>query len=213
MERNFTRNERLTLVVHSSTRRRQPKYIRYPRRTKSPPDFGVNLFLKKTDMSSKDPSLTDLIDNKKPYFAEEEEDKEEQEQDDTEEGREQDSGVFWDSDEIEAISSLFQGRVPQKPGKLSRERPLPLPLPYKLRPLGLPTPKKHVKSASPTAVSYRASLSKQVYKNPRVLIAIAKEIRSLSSEEDVSVILNKWARFLRSSTDILLGSETASTFS
>jgi len=36
-----------------------------------------------------------------------------------------------------------------------------------------------------------------VYKNPGVLIAIAKEIRSLSSEEDVSVILNKWARFLR----------------
>jgi len=201
LERNFTTNGRLTLVVHSSTRRRQPKYIRYPRRTKSPPDFGVNLFLKKTGMNSIDPSLTDLIDNKKSQLAEEEEeeeeeDKEEQEQDDTEGGGE-DTGGAWDSDEIETISSLFQGRVPQKPGKLSRERLLPLPLPYKLRPLGLPTPKKHVKSTSPTAVSYRASLSKQVYKNPGVLIAIAKEIRSLSSEEDVSVILNKWARFLR----------------
>jgi len=120
-------------VVHSSTRRRQPKYIRYPRRTKSPPDFGVNLFLKKTGMNSIDPSLTDLIDNKKSQLAEEEEeeDKEEQEQDDTEGGGE-DTGGAWDSDEIEAISSLFQGRVPQKPGKLSRERPLPLPLPYKL---------------------------------------------------------------------------------
>ena len=93
LERNCIRNGRLTLVVHSSTRRRQPKYIRYPRRTKSPPEFGVNLFLKKTGMNTKDPSLTDLIDNKESYFAEEEEeeDKEEQEQDDTEGG----GGTYW----------------------------------------------------------------------------------------------------------------------
>ncbi|GMY10821.1 pentatricopeptide repeat-containing protein At2g01860 isoform X2, partial [Fagus crenata] len=68
---------------------------------------------------------------------------------------------------------------------------------YKLRPVGLPTPKKHIKSVSPSALSSRASLSKQLYKNPGVLIGIAREIKSLSSEEDVSVILNKWASFLR----------------
>uniref|UniRef100_A0A2N9ES50 Uncharacterized protein n=1 Tax=Fagus sylvatica TaxID=28930 RepID=A0A2N9ES50_FAGSY len=41
---------------------------------------------------------------------------------------------------------------------------------YKLRPVGLPTPKKHIKSVSPSALSSRASLSKQLYKNPGVLI-------------------------------------------
>ncbi|KAL9275998.1 Pentatricopeptide repeat-containing protein, partial [Drosera capensis] len=40
-----------------------------------------------------------------------------------------DEQVSWDADEVEAISSLFQGRIPQRPGKVNRERPLPLPLP------------------------------------------------------------------------------------
>lgn len=192
-QRSSTNTGSISVMASSSTRRRQPKYLRYPRRPKSPPDFGVNLFLKK--ISEKDSSLTDLEDSRKPYLAEEEVDEEEeQKEDDTEQGANID--VAWDQDEIEAISSLFQGRIPQNPQKF-RERPLPLPLPCNLRPLGLPTPKKHIKSASPRAVSYRASLSKQMYKNPRVLIGIAKEIRSLSSEEDVSVTLNKWARFLR----------------
>ncbi|XP_041017756.1 pentatricopeptide repeat-containing protein At2g01860 [Juglans microcarpa x Juglans regia] len=201
-DRNFTTTGRVTLLARSKTRRRPPKNLRYPRHPKSPPNFGVNLFLKKRSTNSTDISLAYLIDGKKPRLAgkkgEGEEQEQEQEQEDTEEeeGR-QETGICWDSDEIEAISSLFQGRVPQKPGKLNRERPLPLPLPYKLRPLGLPTPKKHVKSASPLVASSRASLSKQVYKNPGVLIGIAREIKVISSEEDVSVVLNKWARFLR----------------
>ena len=66
---------------------------------------------------------------------------------------------------------------------------------YKLRPVGLPTPKKHIKSVSPSALSSRASLSKQLYKNPGVLIGIAREIKSLSSEEDVSVILTSGLAF------------------
>lgn len=169
------------MAANSSTKRRLPKNLRYPRSTKLPPDFGVNLFLKK---KTTDPSLTDLINS---HLAEEGE----------EDTQEEDTGIVWDSDEIEAISSLFRGRIPQKPGKLNRQRPLPLPLPYKLRPAGLPAPKKHVKSVSPSALSSRASLSKQLYKNPGVLIGIAREIKSLSSEEDVSVILNKWASFLR----------------
>ena len=172
------------MAANSSTKRRLPKNLRYPRSTKLPPDFGVNLFLKK---KTTDPSLTDLINS---HLAEEgEEDTQEEDE------QEEDTGIVWDSDEIEAISSLFRGRIPQKPGKLNRQRPLPLPLPYKLRPVGLPTPKKHVKSVSPSALSSRASLSKQLYKNPGVLIGIAREIKSLSSEEDVSVILTSGLAF------------------
>lgn len=192
---NFTRNRGVTLLAHSRTRRRPPKNLRYPRRTKSPPDFGVNLFLKKTSTSTADPSLTEPMDSKQPCLAEEGD--EEEHGKEQEDGGGEGTGICWDADEVEAISSLFQGRVPQKPGKLNRERPLPLPLPYKLRPLGLPTPKKHIKSASSLVVSSRASLSNQVFKDPGVLIGIAREIKGLSSEEDASVILNKWARFLR----------------
>ncbi|PHT60879.1 Pentatricopeptide repeat-containing protein [Capsicum chinense] len=89
-------------------------------------------------------------------------------------------GILWESDEMEAISSLFKGRIPQKPGKLDRERPLPLPLPYKIRPLGLPTPKRF-KNCS------RESVSKQVYKNPTFLIGLAREIQGLPIEENVSM--------------------------
>ncbi|PHT89917.1 Pentatricopeptide repeat-containing protein [Capsicum annuum] len=99
-------------------------------------------------------------------------------------------GILWESDEMEAISSLFKGRIPQKPGKLDRERPLPLPLPYKIRPLGLPTPKRF-KNCS------RESVSKQVYKNPTFLIGLAREIQGLPIEENVSMVLSKWSPFLR----------------
>ncbi|PHT89913.1 Pentatricopeptide repeat-containing protein [Capsicum annuum] len=99
-------------------------------------------------------------------------------------------GILWESDEMEAISSLFKGRIPQKPGKLDRERPLPLPLPYKIRPLGLPTPKRF-KNCS------RESISKQVYKNPTFLIGLAREIQGLPTEENVSKVLSKWSPFLQ----------------
>ncbi|TXG51912.1 hypothetical protein EZV62_021081 [Acer yangbiense] len=156
-----------------------PKNLRSPRRTKLPPDFGVNLFLKKPRTDTTDPSHTGIDDDD---FTEEEESGD----------KELDgSDVVWEEDEIEAISSLFQGRIPQKPGFLYRERPLPLPLPHKLRPLGLPTPKEHVKLLS------RESMCKKVYKNPSFLINLAREIKGLSSNEDVCVVLDKCARFLR----------------
>ncbi|KAL8117075.1 pentatricopeptide repeat-containing protein At2g01860 isoform X2 [Apium graveolens] len=103
---------------------------------------------------------------------------------------EEENDVDWSSDEIEAISSLFKGRIPQKPGKLNRERPLPLPLPYKIRPLRLPNPKN-------ITLSSRKSVSGQLYKSPNFLIELAKEIRSLPPDEDASVVLNSYARFIR----------------
>ncbi|KAI8538015.1 hypothetical protein RHMOL_Rhmol09G0067800 [Rhododendron molle] len=114
--------------------------------------------------------------------------------------REQEGGdnIVWDPDEIEAISSLFKGRIPQKPGKLlNRERPLPLQLPTKSRPIVFPTPKKHVRMTSSVAVSSRQTFSKRVYKNPSFLVDLAKEIRKLPSDEDVSTVFNKWSAFLR----------------
>ncbi|XWS14368.1 hypothetical protein CRYUN_Cryun35bG0003200 [Craigia yunnanensis] len=176
----------VTTMAHPDTRicyRKLPKNLRYPRRPKLPPDFGVNLFLQKPRTGADTATDTQQIDS----FSGHNNDSEEEEED-------QGSNVVWESDEVEAISSLFQGRIPQKPGKLGRERALPLPLPYKLRPLGLPTPKKHVKFASPAS---RASVSKQLYKTPSFLIGLAREIKDLASDEDVSAVLNKWARFLR----------------
>ncbi|KAF5744439.1 pentatricopeptide repeat-containing protein [Tripterygium wilfordii] len=186
--KKFPKKSRATLTAHSSTRvhyKKLTKNLRYPQRQKLPPDFGVNLFLKKPNPQT-DQCQSDSTCNN--------DDKEEE---DSEEEDQKDGGIVWEPDEIEAISSLFKGRIPQKPGKLKRERPLPLPLPYKIRPLGLPTPKRHVKTASPMVASSRASISNQVYKNPRFLINLAREIRNLSPDRDVSVLLNKWGRFLR----------------
>lgn len=169
---------------HSRTRRKIPNNLRYPRRGKLPPDLGANLFLKNTTNTTKESYQPGIMIN------DEEEDQEQDENDD-------DDDIVWESDEIEAIASLFRGRIPQKPGKLNRERPLPLPLPYKIRPLRLPTPKKRTKMASPVSFSSREALSKKVYKSPDVLIGLAREIKSLPEEEDVSSVLDKWAQFLR----------------
>ncbi|CAD5317886.1 unnamed protein product [Arabidopsis thaliana] len=149
------------------------KNLRNPRRTKLPPDFGVNLFLRK-------PKIEPLV------IDDDDEQVQESVNDD-------DHAVVWEPEEIEAISSLFQKRIPQKPDKPSRVRPLPLPQPHKLRPLGLPTPKKNI-IRSPAL----SSVSKQVYKDPSFLIGLAREIKSLpSSDADVSLVLNKWVSFLR----------------
>lgn len=165
-----------TLMAHSNQRRRPtttrhpklPKNLQNPRRTKLPPDFGVNLFLKKPS-DEYDPIKADSV-----------------------EEQEADNDFIWESEELEAISSLFQGRIPQKPGRLYRERPLPLPLPHRLRPLELPTPKKRVYLASS-----RASICKQVYKNPSFLISLARDIKGLDSHKDVAEVLDKCGRFLR----------------
>ncbi|XP_010539788.1 PREDICTED: pentatricopeptide repeat-containing protein At2g01860 [Tarenaya hassleriana] len=169
-----------TARVNASRRNHEkklPRNLRYPRRSKLPPDFGVNLFLKK-------PKIDDKAGNP------DEEVEDEARHEEPEPGND---SVVWDPDEIEAISSLFRNRIPQKPDKLNRDRPLPLTLPHKTRPLGLPTVKKNIKSVA----SSRASVSKRVHKDPSFLIRLAREIKRLPSDADVSVVLNKWVKFLR----------------
>ncbi|XP_062111923.1 pentatricopeptide repeat-containing protein At2g01860 [Humulus lupulus] len=179
---NFVRNSRVILMGYSKTRRKLTKNLRYPMRSRLPPNLGTNLFLKnkKTRKETYHPDMTN----------EEGEEKDGDEDDGNE--------IVWGPDEIEAITSLFQGRIPQKPGKLGRERTLPLPLPHKLRPLGLPTPKKRVKMATTPGTTFsRSPLSKHVYKSPGVLIGLAREIKNLPAEKDVSLVLNKCVKFLR----------------
>ncbi|KAL0889473.1 hypothetical protein Bca101_013456 [Brassica carinata] len=157
---------RATSIVYA--KKKLTKNLRNPRRTKLPPEFGVNLFLRK-------PTTEPL-----PLVQEEED----QEQlDDTD---------VWEPNEIEAISSLFQQRIPQKPESVVRVRPLPLPQPHKLRPLGLPTPKHNIKK------QVLSSSSSSVSKDPTFLIGLARDIRSLPSPDaDVCLVLNKWSTFLR----------------
>ncbi|KAL0443788.1 UNVERIFIED_CONTAM: Pentatricopeptide repeat-containing protein [Sesamum latifolium] len=160
-----------------------PKNLRHPRRTEAPPDFHPVLYRDEEQIPCEelqaDSESADL----------------ESDYDEIGASGSYDGNVVWESDEIEAISSLFQGRVPQKPGKLYRERPLPLPLPHKIRPLGLPVPKNLIRTNH--ARSARQSISNQMYKNPAFLISLARDIRSLPPEDDVSTVLNQWARFLR----------------
>ncbi|RDX73984.1 Pentatricopeptide repeat-containing protein, partial [Mucuna pruriens] len=177
--RTLCNYRRVTTLAAHSKRRRPPKNLRYRPHPKQPPEFGVNLFLKKPSTTSE--STEDDMD-----FNEE-----------SDEEEDRNTGIVWESDELEAISSLFEGRIPQKPGKLHRERPLPLPVPYKLRPLGLPTPKPLLKLTAPAVVSSRASMAKKVYKSPRFLVGLAREISRLGPDEDVSKILGKWVQFLR----------------
>jgi len=181
--RILCRNQIINLAAHSSKSNRSRKYptknLRYPRRDKLPPEFGVNLFLNKPTTTT-----TELIhdDDDKDLNVEVSDEAEQN----------VDTDVVWESDEIDAISSLFQGRIPQKPGKLDRERPLPLPSPHKIRPLGLPTPKR-----LPAMVSTRGSMDKKLYKSPSFLVGLAREISRLNPDEDVSTILGKWVHFLR----------------
>ncbi|KAL8508008.1 hypothetical protein ACS0TY_018534 [Phlomoides rotata] len=148
-----------------------PKNLRHRRRTETPPDFYPQL-----------PSVEDPVPSDSDTVA-------------LQFDCNEDGNVVWESDEIEAITSLFQGRVPQKPGNLNRERPLPLPLPHKIRPLGLPTPKKLIRTHP--ARSTRQPVSNHLYKNPAFLISLAKEMKNLRNEENVSTVLNQWTRFLR----------------
>ncbi|KAL7129106.1 hypothetical protein ABFS83_13G041500 [Erythranthe nasuta] len=154
------------------TRKPQPtKNLRHRRRTEPPPDFHPILhpvpFDSDSDTLHSEYDVSDSCDE----------------------------NLVWESDEIETISSLFQGRVPQKPGKPNRERPLPLPLPHKIQPLRFPTPKNLIKNHP--SCSSRQPVSNQIYKNPTFLITLAREIRTLNPEDNVSVVLDPWARFLR----------------
>lgn len=172
--------------------RKPPKYLRYPCRTKLPSEFGFDTFIKPGN-EVKDYSEMDVQTDQRSNDQMERDSFNDDKDDDAQDEYGYDD---WEADEIEAISSLFQGRIPQKPGKLNRVRPLPLPLPHKIRPLGLPTTKKHVRTSSP-AVTSRLSLSKQIYKDPAFLLNLAREIKSLPAEKNVSSVLKKWGRFLR----------------
>ncbi|XP_057792283.1 pentatricopeptide repeat-containing protein At2g01860 [Salvia miltiorrhiza] len=151
---------------HNHKKLQLPKNLRHRRHTEAPPDFHPPIH------RVEDPDGCDEIDGSDSY----------------------DGNISWEPDEIEAISSLFQGRVPQKPGNLDRQRPLPLPLPHKIRPLGVPTPKKLIRTH--VAVS-RQPVSNQIYKNPSFLIGLAREIKSLPPDDNVSTVLNQWSRLLR----------------
>lgn len=180
---------------------RKPPNLRHPRRTKLPPDLEVKTFLKKKPCPLLDPSTDEdlVVDHAREkhfvvdgFETDDEDDEGEQWKEEEGEG----DGILWEMNEIEAISSLFKGRVPQKPGKLDRQRHLPLPVPYKTSPVGLPSPKNRARASFAANVS-RQSLLKQVYKNPRFLIGLAKEIKALPPGKDVSIVLDKWVQFLR----------------
>ncbi|KAL9668199.1 hypothetical protein QQ045_002574 [Rhodiola kirilowii] len=177
----------VTLTRPSTTRVHSKKFtknLHYPRRAPVPPEPEADRFFRSTlddgDPSKAEVSDQDTVDPSDMNFPHVKGNFEENEE------------IVWEEDEIEAISSLFRGRIPQKPGKLVRERPLPLPTPHKLRPLGLPTPKRNIRPPS-SPVSY----SKNLFKNPEFLTGIARDIRSLPPEKDVSVVLDKSVPFLR----------------
>ncbi|XP_010935299.1 pentatricopeptide repeat-containing protein At2g01860 [Elaeis guineensis] len=169
----------------SPSRRKLPKNLRYPRRAKLPPDPGINRVPVK-----KEGGIAQLFDD----IPKKEEEKKDSAESSKNEDREADTDdSVWSKDELEAISSLFERRMPQKPVKPAKDRQLPLPLPHKVRPLEIPTPKHHVR----LAISWRSSFSDQVRKNPEVLVGIAREIGALPPDADVSEVLDRWARFLR----------------
>lgn len=168
---------------HNRRKLQLPKNLRHRRRTEVPPDFHPLLRRVEEPITCEGPqSDSDSVALQSDC-------------DDIFVSDSFDGNVVWESDEIDAISSLFQGRVPQKPRKLNRERPLPLPIPHKIRPLGLPMPKKLTRAH--LACSARQPISNQIYKNPTFLISLAREIRSLPPEDNVSTVLNQWSRFLR----------------
>ncbi|XP_076901406.1 pentatricopeptide repeat-containing protein At2g01860-like [Bidens hawaiensis] len=177
----ITRNRqdgiKLSLIHPSRTRinlRRPIKKLTDPQGINDPPVFSIN----EPSNTGSDSVSIDFDDNEEKEHIDE---------------QEPEVNPEWDLEEIETITSLFRGRIPQKPGKLVRKRPLPLPLPYKTRPPGLPSSKQWARTANPS----RKSLSSRVYKDPTFLIGLAKEIKNLDTEKDVSIVLNKCSRFLR----------------
>lgn len=100
----------------------------------------------------------------------------------------------WSPDQLDAIASLFRGRTPPKSkNQMNKERYLPLPMPHKIRPLGLPQSKRVLRSSNPSGLS----MSKRLYKNPDFLIKLAREIRDLSPDKEASSVLDKWVGVLK----------------
>ncbi|CAN1856397.1 Pentatricopeptide repeat-containing protein At2g01860 [Linum perenne] len=145
-----------------------------PRRTKLPPDFGVNLFLKKPPNPFPETLTTTTA-------------ADDEEESNSEQSVQGSESIDWEQEEIEAITSLFQRRIPQKPGNpTTRVRPLPLPVPHKIRPDSLPAPKKRFNS-----------VSNDSHKNPVFLIELAKQISKLPPDQNASLLLSKSAHLLR----------------
>ncbi|XP_057813210.2 pentatricopeptide repeat-containing protein At2g01860 [Cryptomeria japonica] len=94
----------------------------------------------------------------------------------------------WSADQLDTIASLFRSLTPPKSRSQMKERYLPLPMPHKIRPTGVPQSKRAFRSPNPL---------NRVYKNPQFLINLAREIRDLSPEEEVSKVLDKWECVLR----------------
>ncbi|XP_008781295.2 pentatricopeptide repeat-containing protein At2g01860 [Phoenix dactylifera] len=171
----------------SPSRPKLPKNLRNPRRAKLPPDPGIYRVPVKNEEG-----IAQLFDDI-PKEEEEEGKKDRAELSKNLDHVADNDDTVWSKDELEAISSLFERRMPQKPVKPAKDRPLPLPLPYKVRPLEIPTPKRHAR----LAISSRSSFSNQVRKNPEALVGIAREIGALPPDADVSEVLDRWCRFLR----------------
>lgn len=101
----------------------------------------------------------------------------------------------WSPDQLGAIASLFRVRTPPKSkNQMNKERYLPLPMPHKIRPLGLPQSKRALRSSNPSGLSK----SKRLYKNPDFfLIKLGREIRDLSPDKEASSVLDKWVGVLK----------------
>ncbi|KAJ1271890.1 hypothetical protein BS78_06G160400 [Paspalum vaginatum] len=92
-------------------------------------------------------------------------------------GDEEGESLGWSKDEVDAISALFDRSMRQKP--LKPQNPTKLPV--------APAPKQHIRLATRAVVR----------KNPEFLLGIAREIAALPPENDVSAVLDQWARFLQ----------------
>ena len=100
----------------------------------------------------------------------------------------------WSFDQLDANASLSRGRtMPKSRNQLNIKRYLPLPMPHKIRPLGLPQSKRALRSSNPS----RLSMAKRFYKNLDFLINLAREIRDLSPDKEASSILDKWVGVLK----------------
>nr|UPT48564.1 pentatricopeptide repeat protein AaPPR317 [Agave angustifolia] len=166
-----------TVSAASSRRQQLPKNLRSPRRAKLPPEpvlYRQPINKREEDNKVKETSKEDAHSVGSSVSE-------------------------WSPDELEAISALFERKLPQKRpiSNKPKPRPLPLPLPYKTRPALVPTPKHHIRLAARSVLASRATVSDQVRKNPEALIGIARDIAALSPDSDVSEVLDGWAKFLR----------------
>ncbi|KAK1305311.1 Pentatricopeptide repeat-containing protein [Acorus calamus] len=149
-----------------------PKNLRYPRRSKPPPpeEFDITT----TTKTFKPSQILPNSDTQTELAL-------------------SDNNSEWSEEEIEAIASLFSRRTPPQRPTHHPRREKPLPLPHRIRPLKVPSPKpNHAKLAHRPS-----SLAHRVFKDPIFLIGLAREIRDLPLSSDASEVLDNWVQFLR----------------